>query len=569
MDSEILVRAKANLANALQNEELTQIPNAGWRWQAYRTATLRFVNYFRTPIEVIHAIQSPRSNMGYEARMTGRGLIDYARAGERANLQIFPQYAHLFGSFTESPLSHPDTLAYLNNRLVSSPMLSHMVHIMRCVSMVQPEIVLEIGGGYGAPSRLWMTNGLCRPRIYIDVDFPESLFFSEVYLKANDPSLRVEYLKSSTDLQQILKDSADVPTVILAPITLIDLLKSLPIDLVINTGSLQEMTEEFVDFYCRWLDQGNVEHFYSSNYFGQQIDNLYEGMNYVAPNLSDRWITKFCNLHEDPLRPVAEMLFGRIQEESIHTQREQAHSKCLTLLNESEDPIALRTFLNLFDLSRFITDTSLLEQICDRALRMTAVPKEALPLAKRLLEILKINQEESERKEKVSAMTESLIRMAEAGKSSMGIVDPTVERFKDVLMHDKTGAFAISGYLVETTYGTEIELTQSVRTVRHGTYGAVERKEFNQNQMTISGWARSERYECGDSIVAVHVFIDGRLVESVEPDIRREEFGTEPILCGFEIRSILPMDQADCKHCFVIAEFKDKTVGKLANGGDI
>lgn len=567
MDSGIVEQAKENLVRALRLEASTQLPDAGWRWQAYRTATQRFVNYFRTPIEVIHAIQSPRSNMGYEARMTGRGLVNYARTVEQACLRIFPQYADKLGSFKESPLSHPETLAYLNNRLVSSPLYNHVVQIMRCATMVQPDIVMEIGGGYGAPGRLWLTNDVCRPRIYIDVDFPESLFFTEVYLRANDPSLHVEYLRAEADIERILNRPDAGPTVILVPIALIGALRAVPIDLAVNTGSLQEMTADYVEFYCRWLDTSNVGHFYSSNYFGQQIDNLFEGMNYVAPTMTDRWTTKFRCLHEDPLRPVAEVMFCRTPEESLRLHRDQASSKCQSLLDDSADPITLSTFLELFDLSRFSIDARLLGQICDRAAMMKATPKEALPLAKRYLETVRINHESLDQLEKAEALLASLTGKAEAGKSKMGIVDATVEKFKKSLMNHTADAYSLGGSFLETTDGTSIELTGSVRVIREGIYGAIERKEFNYNHMLISGWARSER--SADPIVAVHVFIDGRLVESVEPDILRLDFGIPDLRCGFEMKTILPMDLAEGRHCFIFAEFQDKTLGKLANGGDL
>ena len=564
METDVVARAKANLARALKIEGTARLPDAGWRWQAYRMATLRFVNYFRTPIEVIHAVQSPRSNMGYEARMSGRTLVDYARGGEQACLGIFPQYAAELGSFRESPLSHPDTLALMNGRLVSSPMYSHAIHIMRCASLVKPGVVLEIGGGYGAPGRLWTTNRVCRPRIYVDVDFPESLFFAEVYLRSNDPSLRVEYLTAEADIERIHEEPVEGPTVVLAPIALIESLKSLPVDLVVNTGSLQEMTPEWVEFYCGWLDRIRAGHFYSSNYFGQRIDNLLEGMNFVAPDLSERWASMFRSLHVDPLRPVAEMLFRRIAEDEIPAQRERARARCTAALAE---PIDLRLFLEMFDLSRFVGEPALLDRICGRAMEMVSVPKEALPLAKRLVQACRASPGGAALAGKARSALESLTRMADAGRPSMGIVDPTVEKFRNVLMGDAAAMAASSGNLVETTEGTTVEIAGSARAVRQGTCGAVERKALERNQMTIAGWARGKGD--ADAVTSIHVFLDGRLVESAAPDIPRRDLGIGPLKSGFEIKSILPMDQADAKHCFVVAEFSDGTLGKLANGGDI
>jgi len=134
-------------------------------------------------------------------------------------------------------------------------------------------------------------------------------------------------------------------------------------------------------------------------------------------------------------------------------------------------------------------------------------------------------------------------------------------------MGDAAAMAASSGNLVETTEGTTVEIAGSARAVRQGTCGAVERKALERNQMTIAGWARGKGD--ADAVTSIHVFLDGRLVESAAPDIPRRDLGLGPLKSGFEIKSILPMDQADAKHCFVVAEFSDGTLGKLANGGDI
>ena len=55
--------------------------------------------------------------------------------------------------------------AIRDGRRVSGPMLVHMLFYFSCATRI-PDMdrVCEIGGGYGAPARLFMTNSFRRPR---------------------------------------------------------------------------------------------------------------------------------------------------------------------------------------------------------------------------------------------------------------------------------------------------------------------------------------------------------------------------------------------------------------------
>ena len=59
--------------------------------------------------------------------------------------------------------------------------------------------ICEIGGGFGAPARLFLTNGYRRPRSYVIADLPESLFFAECFLRATLGNDRVRYVGAAMD----------------------------------------------------------------------------------------------------------------------------------------------------------------------------------------------------------------------------------------------------------------------------------------------------------------------------------------------------------------------------------
>jgi hypothetical protein len=81
------------------------------------------------------------------------------------------------------------------------------------------------------------------------------------------------------------------------------------VDLVINTGSMQEMDEAWVNFYAVWLDRQPGRWFYSLNYFGQPISYLAESANLWSPRLSARWVARLLRLNPGFIRMQSERNF--------------------------------------------------------------------------------------------------------------------------------------------------------------------------------------------------------------------------------------------------------------------
>lgn len=232
-DAEILRDARLPFENAHQMSSRAALPDPGWRWESYSIAARRLFGRYKTPLQAIHYIQAPSSNSGFEARFVGEALSKHVETMERNCLETFPQFANKLASFCETGLSFWETVTECNGRLVSSPLYNHILHTMRCVSL-HPEAtrILEIGGGYGAPARVWMTNEIVSPDLYISVDFPETLFYAEVYLRATMPEMKIRYL-SGDDLPDLKNDG---PEIWLCPIANLSILHDTEIDIVSNTG---------------------------------------------------------------------------------------------------------------------------------------------------------------------------------------------------------------------------------------------------------------------------------------------------------------------------------------------
>jgi hypothetical protein len=76
---------------------------------------------------------------------------------------------------------------------------------------------------------------------------------------------------------------------------------------VINTLSMQEMTDEYITFYRDWLAVQSADYFFSYNYCMQSVDYLGESPNLFAPRLPARWVVVWstcARVNEDSLAHV-------------------------------------------------------------------------------------------------------------------------------------------------------------------------------------------------------------------------------------------------------------------------
>jgi putative sugar O-methyltransferase len=236
-------------------------------------------------LEVVHYAQCPVGHGSFEDRLAGNELHRSVAMHESLLIDAYPFAADHLASFSEPELSHPDTTIQHNGRSVSAPLSTHTIFFFNIVTRV-PSIgnICEIGGGYGAPARLWMTNSYKRPRLYAIVDLPESLFFAEVYLRATYGFDRVHYVQPHEEI-----GSVPDGTILLCPVSRREDLKSITFNVILNTLSMQEMTDDYVAFYRDWLVTQPSNYFYSFNYFLQPADSRGESPNLFAPRLSEHW----------------------------------------------------------------------------------------------------------------------------------------------------------------------------------------------------------------------------------------------------------------------------------------
>ena len=214
-----------------------------------------------------------------------------------------------------------------NNGILKSNVLFYYLRVIyNCLTYLKhPKIVGEIGPGYAELIRLWAINPIYNPKNFVLIDIPESLFFADIYLSSLFGSEQVYYVsnKNINNWEEIFKKYR----FILCPINHLEKISSLHIDLIINTGSMQEMTEEWVDFWMKWLDKQKVTFLYSLNYFAQDISYMAEGANSWAPRLSKNWIHKIQRFNPFWVRLQTARNYGEILAEKVTAITPISHSE--------------------------------------------------------------------------------------------------------------------------------------------------------------------------------------------------------------------------------------------------
>lgn len=377
--SDIVTEAKARLA-ATRTLPAEGLPTHGVRWEAYAQRTRDAIATLSTPVDVL---QFAQSKIGFEHRGNIYHEGKFTALYERELTVSFPHFSGHLNNFSDIADSVPDTTYIHNGRLISNVLFYLARVVLSCLSHLPgvPQVILEIGGGYGAPARTWMNNPIARPRCYLILDMPESLFFSDVFLRKEFGRESVYYVTSGEELPVATLEGHQF---ILCPLANFSALLNLPVDLVINTGSMQEMSEEWVDFYKNFLDRQQCRWFYTLNYFAQPVNALWESGNLLSPRLSPMWTARLLRWNPAFIRMQADRDF-----------LEALYEKCASSLSRGEVDTLLKCLLyrvptgevlaELMDVVRQYPETGLMLKVLTYAMRMHTAPKEALWLCEQLL----------------------------------------------------------------------------------------------------------------------------------------------------------------------------------------
>ena len=371
----IVTLARQHLVATLSDSKNRALPFAGPRWQAYSLWARTVIRHLDTPTAIIQFAQNSYGHGGFESRISRDETELYATNQEIHLANRFPQFKEGFRSFVESAASDPDTTTVVFGRPVSAPLYANMTFFLECHARLDPypQAVCEIGGGYGGPARLWLTNAINRPRRYVIVDLPESLFFSEVFLKCEFGPKKVHYVASPEPIEDCVLDEA---AVVLCPVPFYEALRETAFDLAYNTLSMQEMSDAYVDFYSAWLDRQKVSHFYSFNYAAQPADEHPESANWGAPRLSRKWHPVWVGPYAAGPSPAVHVLAQKHENEADWIEEgRQILDECMAR------PCDASTFTLMIMAVRLVNQAAETCSVIRRALStMTVVPREIMLL---------------------------------------------------------------------------------------------------------------------------------------------------------------------------------------------
>ena len=297
----IVAQARSRL---LAVKDDASLPSHGVRWQAYIDRMREAAMELNSPEDVLRFAQA---SVGFEHRGNIHHEGKFTALYERELYAEFTQFAELVDQFSDIPGSVPDTNYEHKGRLVSNVLFYLARIVMHCLTHIpHTNNVLEIGGGYGAPARLWLNNPIRPVQSYVVLDIPESLFFADVFLRREFGDASVYYVDTQTPLDERILEKYRI---VLCPLPLHLALSRLPVDLVVNTGSMQEMSEDWVSFYSALLDRQRCRWFYSLNYFAQPISYLAESANLWSPRASPRWVARLLRWNSAFIRMQSERNF--------------------------------------------------------------------------------------------------------------------------------------------------------------------------------------------------------------------------------------------------------------------
>lgn len=342
--NDILREAKDHFAAAIAHPAYGNVP-VSHHWQIQAARTREAVEAFSSVEQVILHGQTPPKT-GFDHRLS-RAVDGLLEAKIRFKLDQIAQVRRGFSPRTHSQLresvySDPGTIVTIDGVPYSNMFLTHLYFYQRAefgCRWPSPYInVLEIGGGYGSLARIFAHN---HPNIrYTIVDLPESLFFSEVFLRANLPvTPYVSPIPSVYVTDESVKDIEEAPRLRFVPSFHMDSLADEHFDLVINTFSLQEMTHDAVKAYMNLIQNKiSCNYFYSCNYFLNTYKKFDEtGFGAGTPMsliLDPWWETKLFQINPPAVRVDAdtrnwlEVLLKRVDRSAVTEveRRREAHS---------------------------------------------------------------------------------------------------------------------------------------------------------------------------------------------------------------------------------------------------
>jgi len=366
-DREILDAAKAHYGVAAKIAYPEQFALSD-RWSHWSRMASEAMGGFASAAEAIGFAQQ---KMGFEHRHNVADSIHRWGLYQQALEDDFPDRKLELARICESRLSAPATVRWYRGRPMSNMFFWHAYEYLSTSRAVpRPRRIVEIGGGYGALARLWLGQSDTLESYWL-TDFPEALFFVEVYLRSHFPGLSLHYWQSGDKLADVEKAGYDI---VLFPAQCAAELSGLSGDLLVNSGSMQEMPESAILYWSKWIEESKLGHFWACNYFLQPVQQVRGGSaNWMCPRVSADWECLSSRLDAPLVRTQTVRHFREVIYKRLDTRK----------ISRAQQQFLADQILASFTARIDLTDTAGILQLFE-AVRLSARPDACL----RLIDVL-------------------------------------------------------------------------------------------------------------------------------------------------------------------------------------
>lgn len=153
----------------------------------------------------------------------------------------------------------------------------------------QKNLFLDIGGGYGGLTRL--LKNVYQKSSFVIIELPELCMLSVYFLKRNFADKKIGTLLDFKDKNKIFYDDLKHFDFVILPQNFMEKFDGEIFDLIINTTSLGEMTDEMQNYYLKHIERVSKSYFYSVNRAKKRVEK-YNSRGFYDFNFKSRWISK-------------------------------------------------------------------------------------------------------------------------------------------------------------------------------------------------------------------------------------------------------------------------------------
>ena len=153
-------------------------------------------------------------------------------------------------------------------------------------------IIMDLGGGYGGLCRI--LKNIYEKSTMVIIEIPEICLMANYFLKKNFPNSKIGSVKDFKNKTKINLDDIKKFDFIILPQPFVEYFEENIFDLIINTTSLGEMTNEMQNYYIKHVERITSKYFYSINRAETRVDK-YNAQGFYDLNFKKRWIAKLYN----------------------------------------------------------------------------------------------------------------------------------------------------------------------------------------------------------------------------------------------------------------------------------